>query len=143
MIPISETKKLCVSFAIAITIPVAILVAVWWRGSELNINTDVVDSYATFLPLIAIPLTLYFLPLIVAKTRNHRQTLAIGVLNFLAGWTLIGWVVALVWACIRPAPRDDSNGGGPFVERISKPSSPSNDFDISAALADLGTRRTT
>jgi len=55
--------------------------------------------------------------LIAAKSMNHPQTLAIGVLNLFAGWTFIGWLGALVWACIRPAPRDDSNGGRPFVER--------------------------
>jgi hypothetical protein len=41
----------------------------------------------------------YFLPTIVARMRQHRQTLAIGMLNLFAGWTFIGWVVALVWAC--------------------------------------------
>jgi hypothetical protein len=25
--------------------------------------------------------------------------LAIGVLNFFLGWTLLGWIGALVWAC--------------------------------------------
>jgi hypothetical protein len=44
-------------------------------------------------------LVVYFLPLMVASSRRHRQTLAIGVLTLLAGWTLIGWLVAIVWAC--------------------------------------------
>jgi hypothetical protein len=48
---------------------------------------------------LAYVLGFYFLPLIVALARGHRQKLAIGVLNFLLGWTLIGWVVAMVWAC--------------------------------------------
>ena len=41
----------------------------------------------------------YFAPLGVATLRNHRQQAAIGVVNFFLGWTLIGWVVALAWAC--------------------------------------------
>ena len=41
----------------------------------------------------------YFAPLIVAICRGHRNELAIGVLNMLLGWTIIGWVAALVWAC--------------------------------------------
>jgi Superinfection immunity protein len=41
----------------------------------------------------------YFAPLIVAIYRGHRNELAIGVLNMLLGWTIIGWVIALVWAC--------------------------------------------
>ncbi len=39
---------------------------------------------------------LYFLPAIVgSKKRNYN---AILILNLLLGWTLIGWVIALVWA---------------------------------------------
>jgi hypothetical protein len=44
-------------------------------------------------------LTVYFIPAIIASVRRHRQRLAIDVLNVFLGWTLIGWVVALVWAC--------------------------------------------
>jgi RsiW-degrading membrane proteinase PrsW (M82 family) len=41
----------------------------------------------------------YLLPAFVADQRRHHQRLAITVLNVLAGWTAIGWIVALVWAC--------------------------------------------
>lgn len=41
---------------------------------------------------------LYFLPTIVAVRRNHPQKNAIFVLDLFLGWTLLGWVVALVWA---------------------------------------------
>ena len=41
---------------------------------------------------------MYFLPSILAFARNKRDTLAIVILNFFLGWTMIGWVVALVWA---------------------------------------------
>lgn len=47
------------------------------------------------LVLIAI---LYFLPAMVASVRRHRNSSAIGVLNLFLGWTLLGWVIALVWA---------------------------------------------
>jgi hypothetical protein len=41
---------------------------------------------------------LYFLPSITAK-RNHKANYnAIRTLNILTGWTLVGWVVAMVWA---------------------------------------------
>jgi hypothetical protein len=49
--------------------------------------------------LILIILVIYFLPGLVASGRSHRQRLAIGILNLLGGWTLIGWIGALVWAC--------------------------------------------
>jgi ABC-type transport system involved in cytochrome c biogenesis permease component len=41
---------------------------------------------------------LYFLPALLALARSHHQRLAIAALNLLLGWTVLGWVVALVWA---------------------------------------------
>jgi hypothetical protein len=49
--------------------------------------------------LPAIVLLVYFVPWLVGSNRHHRQKLAISMLNLFGGWTLIGWVVALVWAC--------------------------------------------
>jgi Superinfection immunity protein len=43
-------------------------------------------------------LAIYFLPWIVAASRHHHQRAAICVLNTLLGWTLLGWIAALVWA---------------------------------------------
>lgn len=43
-------------------------------------------------------LLLYFLPSIVAGLRQKSNFLAIFLLNFFLGWTLIGWVISLVWA---------------------------------------------
>jgi hypothetical protein len=40
----------------------------------------------------------YFIPTIVAALRQKTNILAIFVLNFFLGWSVIGWVVALVWA---------------------------------------------
>lgn len=41
-------------------------------------------------------LALYFLPSIVGY--NHKQFAAILMLNLFLGWTLLGWVGALIWA---------------------------------------------
>ena len=40
----------------------------------------------------------YFLPAMIAWTNGRRNTSAIFALNFFLGWTLIGWVAALVWS---------------------------------------------
>lgn len=53
---------------------------------------------------LGIPLVLYFLPSIIALARNKRDTLAIFLLNFFLGWSVIGWIVALVWAAKHDAP---------------------------------------
>jgi len=40
----------------------------------------------------------YFTPLIIALIRRKQNYVAIGVTNFLVGWTLIGWVISLIWS---------------------------------------------
>lgn len=42
----------------------------------------------------------YFVPTIVAVVRHAKQKLAIILLNIFAGWTIIGWIAALVWSII-------------------------------------------
>jgi Superinfection immunity protein len=48
------------------------------------------------LTLIGLTL-LYFLPTIVG--RHKHDALGIFVINLLFGWTMIGWIIALLWAC--------------------------------------------
>ena len=45
-----------------------------------------------------IGLVFYFLPTLIALSRNHHQWGAIAVINLFFGWTFIGWVVALAWS---------------------------------------------
>ena len=40
----------------------------------------------------------YFAPSLIALLRKRSNRMAIFALNLFLGWTLIGWVVALVWA---------------------------------------------
>jgi Superinfection immunity protein/Short C-terminal domain len=40
----------------------------------------------------------YFLPTIIAILRRKANTGGIFVLNLLLGWTLIGWIGALIWS---------------------------------------------
>ena len=48
--------------------------------------------------LFYIVIALYFIPSIVALIRSKSNLLAIIALNILLGWTVIGWIVALVWS---------------------------------------------
>ena len=52
-------------------------------------------SYGVFFVCAA---ALYFTPALVAKARRKENVIAISVLNLFLGWTVIGWVGALVWA---------------------------------------------
>ncbi len=42
----------------------------------------------------------YMLPWAIAATRGRPNTGAIALVNLLVGWTFIGWVAALVMACL-------------------------------------------
>ena len=56
---------------------------------------------------ILVVIIVYFMPSIVAGMRRKQNTGAVFALNLFLGWTLLGWVVALVWALTvdQPAPR--------------------------------------
>lgn len=42
-------------------------------------------------------LAVYLLPAILAFKKGHPNRVGIFVLNLLAGWSVIGWALALVW----------------------------------------------
>ena len=50
--------------------------------------------------LLVFLIAMYFAPSMVAYSRRDalNNVGAIVVLNVFAGWTMIGWIVALVWA---------------------------------------------
>ena len=50
------------------------------------------------------PFVMYFLPSIIALARGKRDLLAIFLLNFFLGWSVIGWFVALIWAAKNDLP---------------------------------------
>ena len=50
------------------------------------------------LVIIGVLIAAYFLPSIIATSRDHHQKPAIIVLNVAFGWTVIGWFAALIWA---------------------------------------------
>src|SRR5260370_31162898 len=54
--------------------------------------------------IVAVSLLIYFVPYIMARENKKQNAGAIGALNFFLGWTLVGWVVALVWAISKDAP---------------------------------------
>ena len=48
--------------------------------------------------LIASIFIFYFLPALIAFLRQHKNKLAIFLLNLLLGWTILGWLGSLVWS---------------------------------------------
>ena len=47
---------------------------------------------------LALAVTLYILPFIIAAVRNHQNKKSILLINVFLGFTSIGWLVALIWA---------------------------------------------
>ena len=57
-----------------------------------------------FLIISLLAIVPYFIPSIIAISRKHQGVAGIIVLNLLLGWTLIGWVGALIWSLSAPKP---------------------------------------
>jgi hypothetical protein len=49
-------------------------------------------------PFFLTGFALYFLPTIIALARHKTNMAGIVLVNLFLGWSVIGWVVALVWA---------------------------------------------
>lgn len=58
------------------------------------------DGLGGFFTVIAI-IVLYFLPTIIVATKVHREKTMVVALNFLLGWTVICWFIALYMALSR------------------------------------------
>ena len=56
----------------------------------------------SFIPLffVLIPI-IYFMPTIISYEKNKRNSRAILLLNFFLGWTIVGWIIALIWSNIK------------------------------------------
>ena len=57
-----------------------------------------------FIVALVIGLLIHFLPTIIACKNKSPKKVAAIILNIFLGWSLIGWIIALVLACKKPAP---------------------------------------
>jgi Superinfection immunity protein len=62
-----------------------------------------VIALLAMIALVLIVLALYWLPSIVGYHRRSPNLIRVVVTNALLGWTLVGWLVALVLAARTPA----------------------------------------
>ena len=56
-------------------------------------------------PLAVIPTAIYFAPTIIAVLKRKRNWLAIFLVNLFFGWTIIGWILALIWSVLHEERR--------------------------------------
>ena len=50
--------------------------------------------------VLALVLIFYFLPAIIADIRGTEHQTAICLINLFLGWTVLGWIAALIWAVV-------------------------------------------
>lgn len=55
---------------------------------------------AGFLLLLGLGLIFYFLPSMIASTRRVQHSGGILAVNLFFGWTVLGWIAALIWALV-------------------------------------------
>ncbi len=53
-------------------------------------------------------LTVLLFPGLLADERHHPNTMPIVILCLVAGWTVIGWIVALIWSLMAPPAAQSS-----------------------------------
>jgi len=85
---------------------IALLFLVAYSWSMGQIPPDGLNAFGKFIAFtffLAAP-ALYFLPTFEAWKKGHLNLTAIALVNLFLGWSLIGWVVAIVWAFRRPEP---------------------------------------
>jgi fluoride ion exporter CrcB/FEX len=41
---------------------------------------------------------IYFVPAMIANQKKHRQSSPILLVNLFFGWTILGWLIALIWS---------------------------------------------
>jgi len=98
----NNTKLICLIF----TLVVIFILSLWFASCAAPVIHSPSDwSFNITFPYWGFPfgilgLALYFLPTIIAAVRRHKSILGILLVNILAGWTFIGWVIALVWSLV-------------------------------------------
>lgn len=68
-------------------------------GSQVIRDKQARPISVTISIVLAVVTLGYMLPWMIAAMRGKSNAGAVGLLNFLLGWTVIGWVIALVMSC--------------------------------------------
>ena len=65
----------------------------------------------------------YFVPTVVAKYRDKKNTEAIFLVNLIFGWSMLGWIAALTWALYaeKQMVNESPTADAPNAVRSSEP----------------------
>ena len=94
-------------------------------------------------PFFLAGFALYFLPTIIGAARHKSNLVGIFLVNLFLGWSVIGWVIALVWSLsiervdqvpyaprIPPAPAPQPQQPGHFCSSCGSPWTPGAQFCV-------------
>ncbi len=72
----------------------------------LSASSMAVGSENTLMHVVfyASLVALYLLPIYEAAKRKHPRLVPIALIDIFLGWTVVGWIVAMVWAVRRDEP---------------------------------------
>ena len=78
----------------------------------------IADSRSGFVALliaaVIVAMAIYALPALLAWSMGSPQRVAITLVDLLLGWTILGWIAALIWAIM-------SGNGGSFDDEDPPP----------------------
>ena len=83
-------------------------------------NVTLIRVISGVLAVSVFLLPVYVLPSILAWRKTHRTPILL--LNLLLGWTVLGWVGALMWALVDAPANRDQLGHGKFCPNCGKSS---------------------
>ena len=65
---------------------------------------------------LIVGVVLYFLPTIIVVKRQTANVTPIVLVNLLLGWTVIGWIIALIWSLsAQGVPQGPATGSAPLL----------------------------
>lgn len=93
----ANKKRIGIVFGIATLILFIFISNVSFKSGKQEYSPqNVLQEVMIIVILLAI--CFYFLPTFIAYKRNKKNKIAIFALDLCLGWTLVGWVIALVWS---------------------------------------------
>lgn len=90
-------------FAVRFLVLLFLVFYSWSMGQSPPHELNAFGKFIAFSFFIVAP-AIYLLPTYEAWRNTHPNLTAIALVNILLGWSLLGWVVAVVWAFKKPEP---------------------------------------
>lgn len=82
------------------------MLAVMEEGEFMNPFSDLLPWFY----ILAILVSFFdFIPAFIAYNKNHINKVSILIVDFIFGWTLLGWVICLVWSIYKREKFKDTN----------------------------------